>query len=85
MKTEIIICMGSSCFARGNKKTVSIIQDFLRKNNLYDQVFLKGNHCFGKCNAGPIIKINDKIYEGVTNEKIIEILETELIINNSSN
>ena len=76
--TELMICLGSSCFARGNKKAVQIIQDYLKQNELEDQVQFKGNHCFGKCNKGPVLKINEQIFEGVTIENLTEILDREL-------
>lgn len=77
MKTELVICMGSSCFARGNKKTPGIIQEYIQTHNLSERVIIKGNHCFGQCINGPVIKINNKIYEGVNEERIIELLEKE--------
>ena len=78
LKKEIKICLGSSCFSRGNKQTLQIIQKYLKDHKLERDVILKGNHCFSKCNAGPIVKIGDKLYEQVTDESILEILETEL-------
>jgi len=75
---EITICLGSSCFARGNKKAVGIIQDYLKENKLEESVKFKGNHCFDKCNRGPVLKINDQIFERVQEENILEILEREL-------
>jgi NADH:ubiquinone oxidoreductase subunit E len=76
--TEIVICLGSSCFARGNKKTLSLIQDYLKNHNLENTVKFRGNHCFGKCQQGPILKINEHEYEGVTEVDIPDILEREL-------
>ncbi|MGC9343979.1 MAG: (2Fe-2S) ferredoxin domain-containing protein [Bacteroidales bacterium] len=75
---EIIICLGSSCFARGNKKTLSLIQQYLEDHNLKDKVVFKGNHCFGKCHNGPNLKINGRDYEGINEADIIPILEKEL-------
>jgi NADH:ubiquinone oxidoreductase subunit E len=75
---EIVICLGSSCFARGNKKTMQIIQQFIKDNELEDKVNFKGNHCFGKCHNGPVIKVNDNFYEGIGDHDIIDILENEL-------
>jgi len=75
---ELTICLGSSCFARGNRKILSIIQDYIKQNNLEGKVKFKGNHCFGYCNQGPVLKIDDHIYEQVTENKIISILEREL-------
>lgn len=34
MKHVIEICMGSSCFARGNKNNLKIIEAYLEKNRI---------------------------------------------------
>ncbi len=76
--TALTICLGSSCFARGNKRTVSLIQDYLKQNGLEARVHFKGNHCFGKCNKGPVLQIDEQIFEGVTERSLREILDREL-------
>lgn len=80
-KTELILCFGSSCFARGNKKMLSRIQFFLEKHQLSENVEFKGHHCLNECSMGPNIKINDQIFGGVTENNIEEILERELLKN----
>ena len=77
LKKEIKICLGSSCFSRGNKTTLQVVQKYLKDHQLERDVILKGNHCFSNCNAGPVLKIGEKIYEQVTNETALEILESE--------
>lgn len=77
-KDEIIICLGSSCFARGNKATLKVIVKFLEDHKLKDKVYFHGGHCFGKCADGPIVKINDKLFTGVDEYNIIDILTNEL-------
>ncbi len=77
VKKEIRICLGSSCFSRGNKKTLQIIQQYLKDHQMERDVILKGNHCFSNCSEGPILKIDQKIYEQVTQDKVLEILEKE--------
>ena len=42
MTTEIKICMGSACFARGNDKNAEIIENFIKDNNLDAKVDLFG-------------------------------------------
>lgn len=79
-KLEIIICLGSSCFARGNKQTVQVIQEYLKNNKLENLVYFHGNHCFGKCDKGPFIKIDGKLYENVNKDSILEILGKTLKI-----
>ena len=75
-KTEVVICLGSSCFARGNKATHRVIEKYLKDNNLCDKVFFHGGHCFGKCAEGPVVKINETIHTGVTEQSIIDILNS---------
>lgn len=72
---EIVICLGSSCFSRGNKKTVHAISEFLKSHSLEDKVYFHGAHCFDHCEKGPVMKIDNEIYEHVTQEKVVAILE----------
>jgi len=72
---EITICMGSSCFSRGNKKTLEIIKEFLKETERYDMVTFKGAHCFGNCENGPVLKINDTVYTKVSDDSLENILE----------
>lgn len=77
-KIDITICLGSSCFARGNKKTVQAIEDYIKQHQLEDKVYFHGGHCFGQCEKGPNIKINGQLYENISHQKMIEIIN-ELI------
>jgi NADH:ubiquinone oxidoreductase subunit E len=74
-KVVIQICMGSSCFSRGNNKTLKAIQHYLKEHNLEGEVVLKGNHCFGDCSRGPILKINNTLHEQVNSGNVVELLE----------
>ncbi len=76
-KKEIMICMGSSCFSRGNRGSLPMIQKYLREHGLEGEVILKGNHCFSNCSEGPVLKIGGKIYTRVTGERIPGIMENE--------
>lgn len=71
---EIKICMGSSCFARGNDRNLEFIEKYIKENNLHAQIELTGSRCEGKCACGPNIIINNTEYTNVTCEKIQEIL-----------
>ncbi len=75
-KVEVVICLGSSCFARGNKATLKVIDKYIKDNNLQDRIFFHGGHCFGRCAEGPVVKINDTIHTGVNEFNIIEILNS---------
>jgi NADH:ubiquinone oxidoreductase subunit E len=76
-RIEMQICLGSSCFSRGNKDVVMFIREYLRKNHLDDKVVFKGARCMGLCSSGPNMLINGVTFEGVTLSRIEAILEKE--------
>ena len=76
-KIEMEICMGSSCFSRGNRDVVNYIRDYLKRNHLDDRIVFKGARCMNLCSKGPNLKINERIIEGVTISRIEGILEKE--------
>ncbi|MFO7924793.1 MAG: (2Fe-2S) ferredoxin domain-containing protein [Bacteroidales bacterium] len=79
-KQEIVICLGSSCFSRGNRICMGIIEKFLKDHNLEDKFFFHGSRCFDRCEKGPVLKIGDKIFEGVKPEEVVKILTQSLSI-----
>ncbi|MCH3924491.1 MAG: (2Fe-2S) ferredoxin domain-containing protein [Bacteroidales bacterium] len=73
-KIDITICLGSSCFARGNNKNLEFVQEYLKENNLTDKVNFKGQLCSKLCNEGPVIIIDGQVYKEVNKVKLMEIL-----------
>jgi len=74
-RTEVIICLGSSCFASGNRKTVKLINDYLRNHNLSGLVHFHGGHCFGRCDKGPVLKLGQEFNERLTSESVNNLLD----------
>ncbi len=62
MKKNITICMGSSCFARGNRENLAVVEEFIKTNNLVDEIKIEGSCCEENCAKGPNIIIDDKLY-----------------------
>jgi NADH:ubiquinone oxidoreductase subunit E len=62
---SIVICMGSSCFSRGNNRNIEVIQQFLKAHPLPAGMELSGRLCEGHCKDGPNVTINGKRYHGV--------------------
>ena len=75
-KIKMVICIGSSCFARGNAENVKITEEFLAKRGLSDEVDidLSGGLCTGNCADGPIVIVNDKVYRHVERGVMQDIL-----------
>jgi NADH:ubiquinone oxidoreductase subunit E len=74
-KKEVVICLGSSCFARGNKQLVRIVNDYLRDRNLMNVVRFHGERCFGQCAVGPSLKLEGIIKERLDEDSIIAMLD----------
>lgn len=79
-KNSIIkICMGSSCFARGNNENLNILEKFISKNELHAKIELIGSRCEDKCSKGPYIKIDDTDFENIYEADLVKLLEKEYL------
>ena len=77
-KQKIVICIGSSCFARGNDANVRAVEEFLERNGLKDdaQIDLSGGLCTGNCPDGPIVIVDGKVYKHVEKGVMLDILKS---------
>lgn len=77
MKPKITICMGSSCFARGNERNLAVCEEFLTARGLREDVDLElaGSLCTGNCANGPVVIIDGKVHTRVDRELMRELLE----------
>ncbi|HNX75227.1 MAG TPA: (2Fe-2S) ferredoxin domain-containing protein [Candidatus Rifleibacterium sp.] len=71
---EIVMCMGSACFTRGNNRSVEIVREYLEKNGLEATVVFKGCLCTNRCKAAPVIIIDHRQFEKVAPQSVEEIL-----------
>lgn len=72
---RITVCMGSSCFSRGNRRNLEAIRDWLARNGREAAVELNGCRCGGRCGAGPNIWIGDTCHSGLTPDAVPAVLE----------
>lgn len=77
-KVVVELCMGSSCFARGNSNALMEIESFLEEHDMNDSVSLEGHLCLGKCNSGPHVKVNGVEYSAVSSDCIIDLIREAL-------
>ncbi len=74
-KCEIKLCMGSSCYSRGNDSIMEVIREFIESRHLEDRVDFRGHLCIGKCNHGPNVTINGVPYHDISESNITLLLQ----------
>ena len=75
MENKIVICMGSSCFARGNREHLELIENYLHGNKLIADVRFSGCRCRGECGRGPNIEINGTLHHEIDTGTLLDLLE----------
>ena len=68
-KHRITICMGSSCFSRGNSVNAELVQRLIQEGKVraeLQEAEVSGTLCEGLCKDGPIIIIDGVIHRQVT-------------------
>jgi len=71
---DIIICMGSSCFSRGNNRNIELIESALAAGAEKTTCQIEGHLCQNLCKVGPNIVINGKIYHEVDPVTLMTLL-----------
>ena len=71
---RIDVCMGSSCFARGNEENLGAIQRFLAARGIEAEVCLSGRRCEGACAEGPVVTIDGRRHGGLEPWRMAEVL-----------
>ena len=73
--TVIKVCLGSSCYVRGNNDTLAFLEDYIRQHKKEITVELLGCRCTNSCQDGPNIFINGKKYSRPTQDELLRVLE----------
>ena len=77
-KLEVALCMGSSCFARGNNKLLEMLEDLIKARGWEERVSLSGLRCQNLCSEGPNLTIDGKLYQRLDEGAFLDILESRL-------
>ena len=75
VEPEVVVCLGSSCFARGNAQNLSALEAFLQSHSLSQHVHIRGCLCQDECKQGPNITISGTHHHDVSAAKLREILQ----------
>ncbi|MBM3704968.1 MAG: NADH-quinone oxidoreductase subunit NuoE [Actinobacteria bacterium] len=77
-RNNIRICLGTACFVKGGKKIADKIEKELGikpGQTTEDREYsLQINRCLGACGLAPIVVINDKLYQKVKPEEVMDIV-----------
>lgn len=76
--TELVVCMGSACFSRGNVRTIEAVQAYLQDHGLQDEVKVTGTLCQNRCRQGPNLTIGEVCVSGVEPGTLPDLLEEHL-------
>lgn len=71
---EIVICLGSSCFARGNSENLETLNQYVQAQGIKARICLTGRLCQDQCKEGPNLSIAGQIHHGVTPERLRTLL-----------
>ncbi len=80
-KTKTItikVCMGSSCFARGNAANLDFIENYVKEHGLDAKIEVIGSRCENNCAVGPNVIIDGENCEAASPVRLESILKKYL-------
>lgn len=74
---KVSICMGSSCFSRGNKENLNAVLTYIDYNDLKSKVDLEisGSLCQDACSKGPNMAVDGVLYFVADKSAAIELIK----------
>jgi len=72
---EIVICLGSSCFARGNSENLAALNQYAESRGGSVTLRMTGRLCQDQCKEGPNVMVGGEIYHNVTPARLRELLQ----------
>ena len=80
-KTQTItikVCMGSSCFARGNAANLDYLENYVKEHGLDAKIEVVGSRCENICAQGPNVIINGETCEAASPVRLEAMLKKYL-------
>lgn len=72
---EIVVCLGSSCYARGNAENLVLLKKYAENNAGRISLRLTGSLCQEHCKQGPNLMIAGELQQGVHAARLRELLQ----------
>lgn len=71
---EVEICVGSSCHLKGSYEVVKEMENYIEKNDLSDEIRLRGSFCLGHCTEGVSVRMDGQVLS-LSPENAVEVLK----------
>ena len=75
---ELVVCMGSACFSRGNIRTLELIQGYIKDHDLEQRVKVSGTLCQDQCRTGPNVTLQGECFRALEPKEILALLEERI-------
>jgi biotin synthase len=73
-RLHVCICMGSSCFSRGNNRMVAAVKALMDGQGVGERIVLEGHLCEGLCKHGPNVMIDGELQQHAHPAEVIEAI-----------
>jgi NADH:ubiquinone oxidoreductase subunit E len=71
---DVVVCLGSSCFARGNAQNLATIEAYLANHGMRNSVRVTGCLCQDECKRGPNLVVHGDHMHETSPARLHEIL-----------
>jgi NADH:ubiquinone oxidoreductase subunit E len=71
---DVVVCLGSSCFARGNSQNLDAIEAYLLNHGMQKSVRVTGCLCQDECKRGPNPIVRGEHLHEINPARLREIL-----------
>ncbi|MBC7351799.1 MAG: FAD-dependent oxidoreductase [Thermogutta sp.] len=76
---EVRICTGAGCIASGSLRTKEALEQNLAETGIRDQWRIIGTGCMGPCFGGPVLMLEDIVYEHVRPEDTAQLVREHFL------
>ena len=71
---DVVVCLGSSCFARGNAQNLAAIEAYLLNHGMQSSIRVTGCLCQDECKRGPNLTMRGEHLHELNAARLREIL-----------
>ncbi len=80
---NVTICMGSSCFSRGNSRNIEVLRRCVEEAGGSAVIETRGHLCENMCKSGPNLIIDGTVYQNVQPTAVAGLLRHHIAANNT--